>query len=342
MDTVSFGWNDPDAVERLLRISGVVLPGDDPRPLQVVPAAGGAMRVNRRLDGLGTVGAFPAASLLFVEGRARALERCDEDDHGLGRLGHLQAVQDQVVEQLGGLLGAAPTSRTAVRRVDLTGELAFDRGEDGRQLLELLDALHSPNHKTAPVREKGGPGMESAYWRTPKRSIPVLRAYDKGIESGTARAGERIRIERQLRFGGAKRPALEQLLERDLGDLYVAPLRTWLRSGGVAAGTADELMRLLTDAAVIWPTYWASGHSWASRTGTVHQSLWSARKVERVLGTLAVVGAYGAAWPAWSPKQRQRRMREVRDLGLLVTDHPVVIDVDQAVNSLCDLWRVAA
>ena len=76
--------------------------------------------------------------------------------------------------------------------------------------------------------------------------------------------------------------------------------------------------------------------------GVVHCSLWPARKVERVIGTLALVDVYGKAWPAWSAKQRQRRLAEVRELGLVLTDHPVTVDVDQAVGSLCDLWRKAA
>lgn len=341
MDTISWGWSDGEAVDRLLRLDGLVPDKNDPRPLRVVPSAGGAVRLNRRLNGLGTVGAFPGASLLFVEGRARALRKRDEHDHGLGRAAELRDTQAQVETSLGELLGAKLQARGSLRRADLTGELRYHRGEDGRQLLSLLDALHSPNHKTSPVRERGGPGVETAYWRTPKRSVAVLRAYDKGVESGTAPAGERIRIERQLRYSGGKRPLLEQWLSRDLAALYVAPLRGWLR-GGVVAGSATELLRLLTDAAVIWPTYWASGCCWGSSTGRVHRSLWPARKVERVIGTLAVVDVYGKAWPAWSPKQRQRRLAEVRELGLLLTDHPVTVDVDQAVDSLCDLWRVAA
>lgn len=341
VDTVSWGWSDGEAVDRFLRLDGLVPDRNDPRPLRVVPSAGGAVRLNRRLDGLGTVGAFPGASLLFVEGRARALERRDETDHGLGRVGTLSGVQQQVGEDLGQLLGQSLAAPGGLRRADLAGELAWTRGEDGRQFLWLLDQLHSPNHKTSPVREKGGSGVETAYWRTARRSIPVLRAYDKGIESATAAPGERIRVERQLRYGSGKRPTMKQWLSRDLADLYTTPLRGWLR-GGVVAGTATQLLRLLTDAAVIWPSYWASGCCWASTTGGVHCSMWPARKVERVIGTLAVVDVYGKAWPAWSPKQRQRRLAEVRDLGLLLTDRPVTIDVDQAITSLCDLWRAAA
>lgn len=297
--------------------------------------------MNRRLDGLGTLGAFPAASLLFVEGRARALERSDEHDHGLGRPRALPEVQDQVTDQLFRLLGRPPEAVAQLRRVDLTGELEYDRGEDGRQLLAILDGLHSPLHKTSPVRERGGPGIETVYWRTPRLSRPVLRAYDKGVESGIASPGERIRIERQCRYRSGKRPALRQWLAEDLAALYTAPLRTWL-DGGVVVGSAGQLIQLLTDAAVIWPTYWSSGNCWASWTGTVHVSLWPARRVERVLGTLAVVDTYGAAWPAWSPKQRQRRLAEVRDHGLLVLDEPLRVDVDAAVSSLCSLWREAA
>lgn len=340
VDTISWGWSDPGSVDRLLRLDGLV-PKGERRPLSVVPSPGGAVRLSRRLDGLGTVGAFPGASLLFVEGRARALERANEDDHGLGRARTLPVVQDQVTDQLGRLLGRAPQSVAQLRRIDLAGELQYDRGEDGRQILAILDGLHSPNYKTSPVRERGGPGLETVYWRTPKRSVPVLRAYDKGVESGSAPIGERIRIERQVRYRGGTRPELRQFLAGDIADLYIRPIRAWFR-GGIAAGTAEELIRLLTDAAVIWPTYWSSGSCWFSRTGTVHISLWSPRKVERVIGTLGIVAAYGRAWPAWSSKQRQRRLAEIRELGLLLLDEPVRVDVDHAVNSLCDLWRMAA
>ena len=299
------------------------------------------MRLSHRLDGLGTVGAYPGASLLYLEGRARALQRRDETDHGLGRPADLPAVQAQVVDQLSELLGAQLEAPAALRRTDLAGELRFDRGEEGREFLWLIDQLHSARYRTAPVREVGGGGVETAYWRTPKRSVPVLRAYDKGIESNTAPSGERIRIERQLRYDSRSRPTVAQWLAGDLGALYVAPLKRWLMNG-VAAGTPLELIRLLTDAAVIWPSYWASGNCWCSETGTVWRSLWPARKVERVLGTLAVVDSYGAAWPAWSAKQRQRRMDEIRQLGLLVTTKPVSIDIDHAINDLCQLWQQAA
>lgn len=342
VDTVSWGWSDVAAVDRFLRLDGMVPQGEDRRPLRVVPSSGGGMRLSRRVDGLGTVGAFPGASLLFVEGRVRALRVRDEQDHGLGAVAELPPVQEQVCEDLARLLGRSPEGPPALRRADLSGELDYHRGEDGREFLGLLDALHSARYKTAPVRERGGPGLETAYWRTPRRSVPVLRAYDKGVESGTAPAGERIRIERQLRYRGSQRPTLEQWLAGDLAGHYVRPLQAWLKRGGVAAGTAEELIRLLTDAADIWPSYWASGCCWASRTGIVHLSLWPARKVERVIGTLAVVAHYGRAWPAWSDKQRQRRLAEVRELGLLLTDRPVTVDVDQALTSLCDLWRAAA
>lgn len=300
------------------------------------------MRLSRRHPELGTVGAFPGASLLYVEGRAHALAEGDDRNHELGDVDELRRAQARVCDGVGELLGALPKSKMALRRADLTGELAWDRGEDGQEFLKLLDGLHSPLHKTAPVREKGGPALETAYWRTPQRSAMVLRAYDKGVESGTAPAGTRIRLERQMRYSGKLRPTLEQWLERDLAALYTAPLRMWMCGGGVAAGTAAELLRVLTDAAVIWPNYWASGSSWVTSSGTVHCSLWPARKVERVLGTLAVVDAYGRNWPAWSPKQKQRRLMEVRQLGLLLTDQPIRVDVDQAVGSLCDLWRAAA
>ena len=340
VDTVSWCWRGSEPVDRLLRLDGLVVL-DDERPLRVIPAPGRAVRLSRRLDGLGTVGAFPAAPLLFVEGRAAALGSGDEEDHSLADVRRLSNIQDRVTADLSALLGTNIDSVAELRRVDLSGELRFARPEDGRELLRILDGLHSPRHKTSPVRERGGPAIETAYWRTPSRSVPVLRAYDKGVESQTALPGERIRIERQLRYNGSQRPALSQWLSHDLGALYSAPIRRWLENG-VAAGTAQQLIRYLTDAAVIWPSYWSSGHSWASSAGRVHCSMWPSRKVERVLGTLAVVDAYGSTWPAWSVKQRQRRLAEIRDLGLLVLEEPIHLDADAHVSALCNDWRKAA
>lgn len=340
VDTVSWCWRGSDPVDRLLRLDGLVV-GEDHRPLRVVPAPGRSVRLSRRLDGLGTVGAFPGAPLLYVEGRAAALHERDEDNHALAAPRVLPEVEERVCRELSALLGADLDCVGAIRRVDLSGEFRFHRGEDGQQLLRVLDGLHSPHYKTSPVRERGGPGLQTAYWRTPTRSVPVLRAYDKGIESGTAAPGERIRLERQLRYTSSRRPTLSQWLTNDLGDVYAQPIRQWL-AGGVAAGTAAQLIRLLTDAAVIWPSYWASGRSWCSKGGREWRSLWSARKVERILGTLTVVDAYGAHWPAWGDRQRQRRMAEIRDHGLLLLDQPVHIDAHALVEGLCTEWRQAA
>jgi len=348
LDTVSVCWSDPDAVDAFLRLDGLV-PGlcdndghkvDDPRPLRLVPAAAGSVRLNRRLDGLGQVGAYPAASMLYIEGRAGALHKRNETDHGLGKPSELPPTLERTREDLARLLGRKLCT-PGIRRADLAGELLFDRGEDGQDLLRILDAMHSPDHKTAPVRERGGPCLETVYWRTPKRSVAVLRAYDKGVESGTAAPGERVRLERQVRYQSNKRPAVDQFLARDLGSLFVRPIRSWL-DDGLTPGTADQLLELLTDAAVIWPSYWASGRSWASSEGRAHVSLWPPRKVERIAGTLALAAAYGSSWPAWSPKQRQRRMHEIRQHGLLLLRAPPRVDVDREVARLCEAWATAA
>lgn len=310
------------------------------------------MRLSRRIDGLGTVGAYPGADLFYVEGRARALHKRDESDHGLGRPRDLPGTEERVRDGLGDLLGRPPRAVAGLRRVDLTGELRFDRGEHGVELLELLDGMHVARLRTGPVREVGGPRVETAYWRTAKRNVPKFRAYDKGIESGTADRGERIRLEQQVRHSKGRRPSTDQWLANDLGDIYARPLRSWL-ADGVVAGTAEQLMDLLTDAALIWPSYWATGVCWATGTefgrkrkgrgwAGCYRPLWTPTKVERIVGDLALIARYGGAWPAWNDKQRQRRLGMVRELGLLLTDNPVVVDVDQAVSTLCDMWRAAA
>jgi hypothetical protein len=340
VDTVSWCWRSGEHVDRLLRLDGLLV-GDDHRPLRVVPAPAGAVRLSRRLDGLGTVGAFPAAPLLFVEGRARALHLADEENHQLARPGQLVDTQERVSRALSRLLGAPLDSIGELRRIDLTGELRFARGEDGQELLRILSGLHSPRHKVSTVAERGGPGIQTVYWRTPARSLPVLRAYDKGVESGTAPSGERIRIERQIRYSGAKRPSLMQFLTGDLAAAFSQPLTRWL-TGDFIVGTPDQLLEALTWSGVLWHHYWASGSSAFSHTGRHRVPFWTAAKIERVIGTLAILDQYGRSWPAWDAKQRQRRLRDVRDFGLLVLDQPIHIDAHALVTGLCEEWRNAA
>jgi hypothetical protein len=332
VDTVSLAWGSAEAVDAFLRLDGLVVNGDDERPLRVVPGAGRSVRLDRRLAGLGTVGAFPGASLLYVEGRLAAMDSADEDNHELGSISRALEVTERTVDRLGELLGRALHTETAVRRTDLSGELTFEHnGRDGRALLRALDSMHSPHHKTAPVRERGGPGVETAYWRTPKRSVPALRAYDKGIECGSHGRGERVRLERQLRFAGSKRPSVQQLVARDLAGEYVKPVRSWLREG-VRAVTASEALEGLVDAATLWPRHWTGHHC---------ETFWTARKIERLYGTLGVIKVYGKQAPCWSPWVQAARMRELRDLGLLLVDEPVTVDVDALLEQLCDGWRRA-
>jgi hypothetical protein len=341
LDTVSFGWSDGGAVDRFLRLDGLVPAGRDSRPLRLVSAPGGAVRLNRRLDGLGQVGAFPGADLLFVEGRAGALARKDESDHSLGRPAELPEIKGAIGEDLGRLLGYG-IGEPGIRRADLSGELNYEDGRTGRELLWLLDQMHSPRHKTSSVCEMGGPGLETVYWRTPKRNIPHLRAYDKGVETETQPPGERIRVERQVRYPSGKRQTVEQWLEGDLGAQYVAPILTWI-NGGLCPGTASELLRLMTDGAIMWlPCYWASGNSWYSRTGRRHAPVLTAGKIERLQGTLFVLSEYGKSYPLWSARTAQKRLAEIRPAGLLLLDRRAMVDPERELRALCDLWRVAA
>lgn len=179
----------------------------------------------RRSDGGVTVGAYPDG-LVTVEGRLAAL-LYGEEDHRLCGPDELLAGEsaaaaaagvDDVVEIAG------------VGRCDLASELSFKDGAEGLALLRAFAALDVPWLKTGTEGSKRD-GLETVFWRSMRGRSIVLRLYDKGVESGTAAPGERLRLERQRRYRKTAERTVAQLLEagpvhsfvgRELAELVLA------------------------------------------------------------------------------------------------------------------------
>lgn len=283
-------------------------------------AGGGARVLDERLAGDGRVVFWPERHLVAVEGRVAALATGDANNHELAPASWLPELDEQLRARLAErhvhLGGPDPTE---VRRADLAGELHFPRGGDGLAFLRALGRMHAPRCKTAEWRGRGG-RPETVYWLAERSGTIKLRAYDKGVESGSHAPGERVRVERQWRPPKSKRMTPHTMGAADLQDVFSGPLRSWRKGPQTPTlSLVDELPALLTarlgEAYAIDPTArpLADG-TWPEGSFEVL----SLRKVERVLGTLAVLRHLGE--DVYSDDQRQRRLKELRDLGVGVDD----------------------
>ncbi len=226
---------------------------------------------------------------MFVEGRVAALLN-GPDDHGLGDARALVAGAARAAE----LAGVDAGAECSVGRLDLAGELLFEEPQHGRRFLAALGALDVPWLKTGTEGGKSA-GIETVYWRTVNGRSIVLRAYDKGVESGTGAAGTRLRIERQRRFRKVRERTVASIAGEALAPLYVGrELRTLL-----AAAPAEHTVGNVPDA--------IAGLRRRVATGELH-----GRTVERLVGYLAL---RGEGLPL---RTRQRRDAELGRLGVAV------------------------
>lgn len=151
----------------------------------------------------------------YIEGRVAAILH-GKDDHRLLWRGDLMDA---------GLVGqeiahAESAEIISVGRADLASELTFPDHVEGRRFLAGLAAVDVPWLKTGTEGGKRS-GYETVYWRTVKGRSIVMRAYDKGVESGTAAPGERIRIERQRRWRKTRELPIDVVASADFRSEFV-------------------------------------------------------------------------------------------------------------------------
>jgi hypothetical protein len=276
---------------------------DELRGCKLIPSQRGVM-VSRAVAGV-RFGAFHGdlAPAAWVEGRLAALLAGTDKAHGLAVPADLVAGAGKAREAFAclGLDLAAPVE--AVRRADLAGDLTFDDGADGLAFLRALAALDVPRLKRDVWAV--GPRIETVYYRTPKAGEVRMRAYDKGVESGTAPPGERVRFEMQRRFRKALQMSPANMAGMDWAESYRERLGPWERSAdGFAVvslnGAQEAVLNALREGATL-------------RDGTTL----TARRAERMLGTLVILSELG---PDWYDKSAtaDRRKREFQDLGIVL------------------------
>jgi hypothetical protein len=199
--------------------------------------------------------------VVCVEGRLAAMLHGPDDHRLLG----VPSLRD-AGELWADTFGAGALGEAEVGRADVTGELRFDDPRDGSDLLAAMRSLDLPWLKIGTEGWKRD-RVETVYARTAVGRSVVLRAYDKGLETGTAEAGAWLRFERQRRFpkgrardvsGFAETPLDRWFVGRELVKLEaiddvtvcdregaVDELRDRARSGDVSARTAERLAGFL-------------------------------------------------------------------------------------------------
>jgi len=200
IDTVRFRWRESN--EEYQEFSR--------RPEGVVEGYRGERFVQTKL---GRVGVY-RDGLAYWEGRASAILADDPGDHNLLVPDDLHlaelAARDFVVAS-----GVPLIAEPRLGRVDLASELRFQSSAEGSAFLHSLAGLDVPFAK-ARVDGLKGSHIESVSFHGTSGKTIHLRAYDKGVESGSDPAGRRIRVERQKRFRKSVEPTSQDFVFSDL------------------------------------------------------------------------------------------------------------------------------
>jgi hypothetical protein len=153
---------------------------------------------------------------LYAEGRLAAIVN-GPDDHSLIPITSLGDGARAVSERFG---FRVDESRAAIGRLDVAAELRFEDGADGLAFLHALSLADVPWAKVGTEGKKRD-RIQTVNFRSVRGRSILMRAYDKGIESGLAPAGELIRFERQRRYRKQRELAISAALDLDVARLFV-------------------------------------------------------------------------------------------------------------------------
>jgi hypothetical protein len=298
VDTVRFRWRtDPEAYEVFRHRKGGYIEGQRGEVFTQTE--------------LGRIGAF-RDGLFYIESRAAALVDGSRDSHRLARPDELPAAERVALQVCYDNEAFVGEDEARLGRIDLASELRFSRGSAGRAFLHSLSAADVPWCKSRTDGRKGE-GIETVSFHGTTGKTVYLRAYDKGIESGTAPAGERIRVERQRRFRKTREPSLAMLSSADLHSMYIG--REFAHLQNLKTATVCDVEGAIE-------TLWERAES--------------AAQFERMIGFIVAgnVIDYGHA-------TRYARAAELRSLGIFV-DHTqrerLEVPVGRYLQTLSSAW----
>lgn len=302
IDTVRFRWRtDHDTYLGFLR-----------RPTGVIQGYRGEVFDQTEL---GRLGAYPDG-MVYFEGRASALVFEDRTDHSLMPAADLH-LAEQVARKLAISNGADIGSEPArLGRVDLAGELLFSDPSEGSAFLHSLACIDAPWCKSRADGRKGD-HIETVSFHGTSGSTIYLRAYDKGVESGSAPPGHRIRVERQKRYRKTREVTVDEFELLDLRDLFVG--REFAQLAELPSAVVVDLPGAISE---------------------VLRADITAQMKERLVGFLVVGRNID-----YDKMTRWRRASKLRELGIFVDPAMVgrlEVPVGRYLQALASAWSTAA
>jgi hypothetical protein len=197
-------------------------------------------------------------------------------------------------------------------RVDLAAELRFGDPREGSAFLHSLASLDVPWCKSR-VDGRKGDHIETVSFHGTRGATIYLRAYDKGVESGTSQAGTRIRVERQKRYRKTRELLPEDFAATDMRKAYLG--REFKLLADLPSATICDLpeaMEVLIDKATTW------------------------RQFERLAGYICAGG-----YIEYPKREEYRRLGELRQLGIFVDPtqrERLEVPVGQYLQTLASAW----
>lgn len=263
----------------------------------------------RTADGV-RFGAYPDG-MTYAEGRLAAMTH-GPDDHSLPDASALPLAAALMGDRLG-----LPADDARVGRLDLAADLTFPDGQDGLDFLNALAVADVPWARVGTEGAKRG-DLQTVYLRSIAGRTILARAYDKGVESGTAPPGELVRFERQRRFRASREMPVAAIRGLDLGRMFVGR--------ELASFIAADRAQIVCDA-----------HGAANMLGAlVDAGELSSRPAARLAGFLALRS------PGRFPTRTERAyFAELRRLGIVLDPlaRPnVAVPVGGYLRTLAERW----
>jgi len=258
------------------------------------------------------VGWFSRAGLAFAEGHP--------EPGGLGAAASLPERVEALETALADYgLPVGPELRAGIRRIDVAADVRLGSVAEGLTLLNGAATVQPSGGKV--VSYRSARAVESVLLKT-MGGRTVARIYDKGLEAGTARRGELLRPEAQLRFVKGSRRQAEEISADYLRAGFIKRFQPiWMAATGVEAGGVIAVAgRLLA----------------AIETGQVAPS--RARTLAGHL-VMALVDA-----PVGAQRTRYDLERDCRELGLALdpaADSGIGADIATVLDECLEpaLWR---
>jgi hypothetical protein len=298
VDTVRFRWRgDSDTYKEFQR-----------RPEGYVQGYRGEAFTQTKL---GRIGVYPDG-LVYLEGRAAAILSGDNENHSLlpvHGLSSAERVARIFVQDSG---ARVPDEVARLGRVDLAAELRFGDPREGSAFLHSLASLDVPWCKSR-VDGRKGDHIETVSFHGIRGATIYLRAYDKGVESGTDKVGTRIRVERQKRYRKTRELLPDDFAVTDIRKAYLGR-EFKLLSDLPSAVVCDlpEALVVLRDRLLPW------------------------QQMERLGGYLCF-----GQWIDYPRMTHYRRLAELRELGIFVDPtqrERIEVPVGQYLQTLASAW----